>query len=257
MTWILIDGNNWFARDFFASKDNAGVTFKRRLHDLLEQVDHSRCAIAWDARTSFRHELIDTYKSGRAAKPDGFHGNLNELRNDLATIDGVSSLEVNGFEADDLLATLARQAQDEGEQAIIFSTDKDLHQCLVAGWVSQVTQVSRATQRRLSFVTMTAKLLFETTGVHPWQWIDFRTIVGDKSDNLSGCPGLGEKVAAEVLSKCKTLDRFYDKPFVPNLNNRRRSMLLEFRSQVDLQRRLVTLVDSAPLPATWLEKIPL
>lgn len=256
MTWLLIDGNNWYARDWFASEKEAPGNFVRRLADLRSQVEHSRVAICWDARSSFRHELSEGYKAKRAAKPDGFYGNMNDLRNELATVAGVASFEVEGFEADDLLSALVRNALDEGEKAIVFSSDRDLHQCLAAGLVSQVTQVSRLKPGSLSFSVMTAdKLEKEYYGVKPWQWVDYRIMVGDQSDSISGCPGVGPKSAAEVLRACQTLDAFFAQPFLPKLSPKQRSTLLAFRDQVDLRRRLITLVEGAPLPATWLQGV--
>lgn len=257
MTWLLIDGNNWFARDFFASSDSAADNFLRRLDDLRSQIIHTRVAICWDARSSFRHELSEGYKAKRAAKPDGFYRNLTELRNDLATLVGVYSFHAEGFEADDLLATLVRNAQDEGDRAIIFSSDRDLHQCLVPGIVSQVVQVSRLKPGQLSFSTMTADKLELEYSVKPWQWIDYRTMVGDNSDCIPGCRGVGPKAATEVLRKCQTLDRFFEQPFLPAIQPKQRQALLAFKPEVNLRRRLITLCESAPLPALWLEGITL
>jgi DNA polymerase-1 len=253
MTWLLIDGNNWFARDFFASSDSASVNFLRRLEDLRSQVTHSRVVICWDARSSFRHELSEGYKAKRLSKPDGFYGNMTDLRNELATLIGVYSFHAEGFEADDLLATLVRNALDEGQRAVVFSSDRDLHQCLVAGSVSQVTQVSRLKPGQLAFSTMTADKLELEYSVKSWQWIDYRTMVGDSSDSITGCRGVGPKAAAEVLRACGTLERFFAEPFKPAIQPKQRQSLLAFRPEVELRRRLITLCESAPLPAMWLE----
>jgi DNA polymerase I len=256
MTWILIDGNNWYARDFFASPADAATHFKRRLHDLRNQVEHSRIAITWDARSSFRHELSSVYKSGRAEKPEGFHRQLAELRNDLATVEGVTTFHVEGFEADDLLATLAHNAIDEGEKSVIFSGDKDLHQCLSKGLVTQIVSVRRDKPGRLSFVAMTADKLVIDYKVNPWQWVDFQVMVGG-NDSLKGCDGIGPKTAAAILQACESLDGFYKEPFKAPITPKLRGNLLAFKSQAESLRRLVTLVDSAPLPATWLDGVAL
>jgi DNA polymerase I len=256
MTWLLIDGNNWYARDFFASSDSAAGNFLKRLADLRSQIAHSRVAIAWDS-TSFRHELSEGYKAKRASKPDGFKAELAALRNSLAGLEGVTSFAVDGFEADDLLASLARNALDEGEKAVIFSSDRDLHQCLVRGLVSQVTAVSRLKPGTLSFVAMTSDKLWTEFGVAPHQWVDYRTMTGDSSDCISGCAGIGPKAAAEVLQKSGSLDVFFERPFTPSLSARQRNLLLEFRPRVELLRRMVTLVDSVPLPAAWLQGVML
>jgi DNA polymerase-1 len=251
MTWLLIDGNNWYARDFFASTDSAQSKFLRRLEDLRSQVQHSRVAIAWDS-PSFRYGLSESYKGKRQAKPDGYQTELNALRKTLETVDGVTSFAVDGFEADDLLATLARNALDEGEKAVVFSSDKDLHQCLSSGEISQVTSVARLKPGSLSFVTMTADKLASEFGVKSWQWVDYRIMTGDSSDSIAGCHGIGPKAAAQVMQKCGTLDAFFDNPFLPSLSARQRNLLIEFRPKVDLLRRIITLVDSVSLPVSWI-----
>ncbi|MFO0943572.1 MAG: 5'-3' exonuclease H3TH domain-containing protein [Pirellulales bacterium] len=108
----------------------------------------------------------------------------------------------------------------------------------------------------MAFNPMTADMLEAEYGVQPWQWIDFQIIVGGQ-DGLKGCDGVGPKGAAAVLKACGSLDKFFDSPFTAPLTGKQRTALIAFRPQIDNLRRLVTLVDSAPLPATWLEAIPI
>lgn len=254
MTWLLIDGNNWYARDFFASHGKVGGMFSRRLRNLMDQIDHSRVAVCWDAFRSFRNDLNSDYKADRAEKPAGFKPKLEETRNEVAAVAGVHSFHVDGFEADDLIASLARQAQDEGEKAIMFSADEDLHQCLIKGCVTQVLSVRRATMDRLSFDSLNSDKLETKFGVSSWQWVDYQVMVGGQ-DGLKGCEGIGVKTAAQVLKACGSLDQFYNNPFKAPISDKQRNKLLEFRPRVELLRDMVTLVDSVPLPATWLQGV--
>lgn len=253
--WLLIDGNNWFARDFYASGTSCGHNFLKRLEDLKYWDKTERIAIAWDSR-SFRHDLVPSYKAGRKEKPDGFARTLSELRDRVAGLD-CYSIAVDGFEADDLLAAMAASAIDEGVRAMIFSSDRDLHQCLVADRVNQVTQISRVLANGIDLVITTAANLFEKHGVHPYQWIDYRTMIGDKSDNIAGCPGLGPVAAAEVLRACGSLDRFYHSPFTPALTARQRNALLAFKEKIPTTQTLLTLSIDAPLPVGWTEGVVL
>jgi 5'-3' exonuclease len=251
--WILIDGNNWFCRDFFAAGERSVAQFLRRVADVRRDRKATRIAICWDTR-SFRHDKYPDYKAGRDSKPDGFCDAMQELRETLATID-VSSFDAPGFEADDLLAALAAAAIDEGERATIFSTDRDLHQCLVDGHVNQAMRVLRDGSR-LQYDVATAATLKRDFGVYPHQWVDYRAIVGDSSDGLKGCVGLGEKVAAEVLSRFDDLDGFYREPFVPAITKRERALLLAYAPKLEQMRDLLRLRRDAPIPATWLAPIP-
>lgn len=252
--WILIDGNNWFARDFYAAGDRAVTTFMRRLQDVRIDRGATRVAICWDTR-SFRHDKYPGYKSGRDEKPAGFAHTLQELRETIATTD-VVSFESPGFEADDLLAALAAAAIDEGERATIFSSDRDLHQCLVEGRINQVTRVERPSANLLGYTVVTAATLKRDFRVHPHQWVDYRAMVGDSSDSISGCVGIGPKVAAEILSRFDDLDGFFREPFVPAITNRQRALLIAFAEQLPGMRDLLTLRRDAPLPTTWLQPVP-
>lgn len=251
--WTLIDGNNWYARDFFASGPSAPGNFIRRLDDLIAQLSPERVAIAWDTR-SFRHDISPSYKAHRSPKPDGFASALTELQNTLALRD-IYSYSSDGFEADDLLAAMAASAIDEGIKAMIFSSDRDLHQCLVSGRVNQVTAVGRRDRHTLDFTITTADLLHKANYVHPHQWIDYRSMLGDKSDNITGCPGVGPAAAAEVLRACGSLDGFYANPLAPRITARQRESLLAFRERLPDVQALLTLRIDAPLPTGWLEGV--
>lgn len=255
--WVIIDGNNWFSRAWFALKPTTSQdpevikhdleqrsarsiqTTLRWIEDANRQLNPTTLAICWDSSTSFRKKACPAYKDGRE-KPDGYHSAMSVLRDNLQDY---RQCEQSGYEADDLLAGFARDAIDEGEKCLLCSSDKDLHQCLVAGMVSQCTDFKRSliNSNRLEFQVLTYDGLLKQYGVSPWQWIDYRCISGDSSDGLPGAPGIGPKTACSVLVACQTLDEFYKEPFKAPITIRQRNILLEFQSQIPLMRDLITL----------------
>lgn len=250
--WILIDGNNWFARDFFAAGPRCVCTFLNRLQDVLDDRQPDRLAVCWDSPNSFRKELSPSYKSQRGEKPPGFQKSIGELMEQVARLNNVTSISASGFEADDLLATLAQMAVDEGEKAMVFSADQDLHQSLVSGMVNQVTAVTRPGRNQVHYAVLTANSLHDKTGIHPHQWVDYRSLTGDSSDNIKGCHGIGRDSARKILQAFDSLDAFYANPFAVNLSQRQHALLMNFRQQLAETRRLIKLRRDAPLPASWL-----
>lgn len=243
--WLLIDGNNWFAQCEFASPGDGQVNFVRRVETLLGQVEHTRAVICWDLGKSWRCEEDAGYKAHRAAKPDGYAERLEATR--VLDIPGVLCLSAPNYEADDLIATLTWYGKQEGERVVIFSSDKDLFQLLLAGSVCQVKKVTRV-GLKLEFEVMTADRLFDAYGAKPWQWVDYRAIVGDTSDGIKGCDGIGEKAAKSLVSVYGSLDEFFDDPFKAELTARQRALLINYRDQLPHKRKLLTLVDSVPIP---------
>lgn len=256
MTWLLIDANNWFAQCDYANPSGSGGTFQRRLETLLGQVPHSRAVLCWDGGKSWRCELSPAYKAHRGAKPEGFGRRLEELRGRLA--EQHESLRVASFEADDLIATLVTDAQHEGEQAIVFSADADLHQLLLPEWVTQVTKVSRRTHNAHDFSVVTASRLVDKYGVKSGQWVDYRAIVGDASDGIKGCPGLGKDSARKLLQWQPTLDAALDarNRWSAPITDRQMRALVAYQPQLQTKRKLLTLVHNVPMPASNMRGTP-
>lgn len=254
MTWMLIDGNNWFARDWYATrhtiKPDLTTQFVNRLRIIATQFELDRVVVAWDSPNSFRKQLCETYKSNRDGKTDDYLDALRKVQTEMPS-HGIDCLRCDGFEADDIIATLVYIANQEGERATIFSSDKDLHQLLRPGSISQVTSMEKANPTQYALKTMTADSLLKKFGVKPHQWVDYRVITGDPSDGIGGIEGLGPSVAQKVLSKCPNLDRFALEPFRAEISPKQRARLLNSRKQWDELRRLLTLRSDVPLPATW------
>ena len=244
--WILIDVHNWYAADYYAAGSNAPRVFCNRLRDVIAKIKSTseqpvtRIQLATDSKESFRRQLDATYKSHRRQKADDYWTIFERLMSELST-GCIEPMERTGFEADDVIAALCWDAHHEGEQAVICSGDRDLHALLVAGEVTQATKWDRIGTTEVKATWVTAATVFKRYGVHPYQWIDYRCMVGDKSDGLTGCSGIGEDTAATVLQACGSLDGFWADPFKPNIKPGKRTRLINFRKDYESVRRLVAL----------------
>jgi DNA polymerase-1 len=253
--WLLIDGNNWFAQCAFANAEEGKKNFFYRLTTLINQIEHARCVVCWDEGIPWRRELFYEYKGERGDKPEGYHELLDTTRAETAQMRGVTSIAVDQYEADDLIATCVAEAAAEGVKCAMFSADKDLHQLILDGSVSQVLTVKRESPTKLLFHAMTQKTLLDRYGVKPWQWVDYRAVTGDKSDGIPGCLGVSDKTAAKVLGVYPSLDEFFKDPWRAPISAYYRTLLLNFRDQVPLSRKLMTLVNDVPLPAAFFQEL--
>lgn len=244
--WMLVDGNNWANIDYFGDRADVAAmrqNFLRRLHDMREKVGAARVCVAFDGSNSWRKEGYSYYKADRDPKPRLFLHALLEIENAVAKSGCYEFHKEETFEADDLIADLSRDALEEGCQSVIFSRDADLHQCLVAGLVTQCLRVKRVYGNNIELSWMTAEKLFQLYRVHPWQWVEFRMLAGDKSDCLKAIPDFGPSGASKVLSACKTLDGFLQNPLAANITGKERQAVIDFcKSEKRLEFfRLMTL----------------
>ena len=257
MKWMLVDGNNWFARDYYATRHSPRADpaeqFLKRLVVIRNQYEFNRLICAWDSSNSFRKKLFTHYKAHRNGKSDEFVAALRRVQS-IAT-DTIDCAQVDGFEADDLLATFTAIAHHEGARVVLCSNDKDLHQLLLKGCVSQVTDSERASANTYALKTVTYELFTSSHGITPDRWVDYRVIAGDKSDGIKGVPGLGPDVALKVMSRCATLEQFARSPFSVPITDRQRNLLIQSRSSWPDLRRLLTLRADVPLPASWFAEL--
>lgn len=257
MTWMIVDGNNWFARDWYATQGaHAGEIagqFLQRLQVIESQFKMTRVVVAWDHPRSFRKELVPTYKGNRTGKPDEYYTALASVT--IAVTSARDSIQCDGFEADDIIASIVSIARSLGERCVIFSSDKDLHQLLCKQEVTQATSFTKQSSQAYGLKFTSADLLLEEYGVRPTQWVDYRVITGDTSDGIKGIVGIGPKAAREIMAKCGGLDQFYKSPFSVNLSATKREIMLRSRGEVPLLRQLLTLRTDAPLPEAWLSSL--
>ena len=247
---ILIDGYSLAYRAYHAlptdlstSKGeltNAVYGFASMLLNVLRDYKPNYMAVAFDVGPSFRHQEFAAYKAQRAATPDELTSQLNRIE-ELVEAFRIPVYAAEGYEADDVLGTLARQAAERGLDTLIVTGDRDALQ-LVGPHVRVLTS-----GRRFSDVILyDEKAVRERFGLAPSQLVDFKALVGDKSDNIPGVPGIGEKTATRLLQQFGSLEGIYEhleEVEPPKV----REALSAFREAVFQYRHLVTIVQDAPV----------
>jgi len=202
---LLVDGHHLAYRTFHALKGlttsrgepvQAVYGFAKSLLKALKE-DGDAVIVVFDAKApSFRHEAYEGYKAGRAPTPEDFPRQLALIK-ELVDLLGLARLEVPGYEADDVLASLAKKAEKEGYEVRILTADKDLYQLLS----------DRIHVLHPEGYLITPAWLWEKHGLRPDQWADYRALTGDESDNLPGVKGIGEKTARKLLEEWGSLER--------------------------------------------------
>jgi len=243
---LLIDGANTFYRAFFAipnlrapdgTPTNAALGFVNTVNKLLREERPDYAAVAWDPRGgSFRKEIFPEYKANRDAQPEDLTVQIPIVR-ELVDALRIPVLEVEGFEADDVIATLVREAPEDLDVSIV-SSDKDLMQ-LVSDRVSLLDGIK---DRRYGPADVEARF-----GVPPDKILDVRSLIGDPSDNIPGVKGIGEKGAAKLILEWGDLDALLASAADVKAK-RAREALLEQADEARLSRRLATLREDVPLP---------
>ena len=209
---------------------------------LLEKKHPTHLACVFDAAgPTFRDEAFAEYKANRPAMPEDLEPQwamVHELLEALRVVD----IEVPGFEADDIAATLARQAEQDGVPVVICTNDKDARQL-----ISPLIRLYDIRTDRY----MDADALQTTWGIRPDQVVDFLTLVGDPVDNVPGVPGIGPKTAAELLSRYGTLDELLR--HADQIPGKRGAALREWAERLPEFRELIRLRTDVPLPVSWNE----
>jgi len=201
--------------------------------------DYLFCAIDMPGKT-FRHELYDRYKIDRADMPDDLKPQMPAIRRVLAAM-RIPVLGLESFEADDVLATLARLVDGLGGQCYLVTSDKDCRQSITDRVKLYNVRKDEITDR---------DALVETWGIEPRQVVDFQALVGDSTDNVPGVPLIGPKIAGELLQKYDTLEGVLDHAGEVS-GTKRKQNLLDGRAVAMLSRQLVRLDANVPVPIDW------
>ena len=253
-TLMLLDGNSLAFRAFYALpaenfKTKGGLTtnavygFTAMLINLLRDEAPTHIAAAFDvSRQTFRSERYPEYKAGRAATPDEFRGQIDITKEVLNAL-GITVLAEAGYEADDIIATLATQADDAGYRVLVVTGDRDALQ-LVNSDVTVLYPIKGVS----TLTRYTPEAVVEKYGLTPHQYPDFAALRGDPSDNLPGIPGVGEKTAAKWIVEYGSLQGLVDK--VEDVRGKVGDSLRANLSTVVLNRELTHLVRDVPLAQT-------
>ena len=251
---MLMDGNSLAYRAFYALpaenfKTQGGLTtnavygFTAMLINLLRDEQPSHIAAAFDvSRQTFRVDKYPEYKAGRSSTPDEFRGQIDITKEVLVAL-GITVLAEPGFEADDIIATLATQAEDDGYRVLVVSGDRDSLQL-----VSDDVTVLYPRKGVSELTRFTPDAVVDKYGLTPQQYPDFAALRGDPSDNLPGIPGVGEKTATKWIAEYGSLQALVDN--VDAVKGKVGDALRANLSSVVLNRELTDLVKDVPLPQT-------
>ena len=252
---LLIDGSSVAYRAFFALYNqidrfknrtglhtNAIYGFHLMLNHLLERVQPTHVLVAFDAgKTTFRTEMYEDYKAGRAKTPEEFREQLPYIREMLTAL-GITFYDLVNYEADDIIGTLDKLAENEDEYDVtIVSGDKDLIQLADNNTTVEISKKGVA-----EFEAFTPAYLMEKMGITPKQFIDLKALMGDKSDNIPGVTKIGEKTGLKLLLEYGSLEGIYD-----NIDGMKKSKmkenLINDKEQAFLSKPLATIDVTAPI----------
>jgi DNA polymerase-1 len=248
---LLLDGNSLTYRAFFAlptdmatasgQVTNAVFGFTSMLINLLRDHQPTAIAVAWDRpEPTFRHEEIPTYKGQRDEAPDILRQQLGLVRQVCDAL-GITMLEAAGYEADDIIATLATRGRDNGDEVIIVTGDRDSYQ-LVEDPLVKVLYNRRGVS---DYVLYDEAGIKERTGVTPAQYPEYAAMRGDPSDNLPGVPGVGEKTAAKLINDYGGLDGIFAN--VDKATPKLRENLTAHEDQVRQNAKVMLLLRDMPI----------
>jgi DNA polymerase-1 len=250
---LLLDGNSLAYRAFFAlptdmatasgQVTNAVFGFTSMLINMIKDHTPDGIAVAFDLPApTFRHEMVTDYKAGRSAAPDILRQQMGLVRQVVETLH-IPLLELEGFEADDILATLATQARDRGDDVYIVTGDRDVYQ-LVEDPHVKVLYVLRGVS---DYREYDEAGILERTGVTPAKYPEYAALRGDPSDNLPGVPGVGEKTAAKLINTYGDLDGVFAN--VDKNTPKLRENLAAAEAQVRLNAKATPLLRDVPIDA--------
>ena len=249
---VLIDGHALAYRAFHAlpleafttklgEPTNATYGFTRTLMDLILSDDPPKyLAVSFDQGMTARDELYEEYKATREKMPDELDLQLERIR-EVVDAFNVPILEVDGYEADDVLGTVARQAKEKGTPVLIVTGDRDLLQLVDENTKVQLPQRRSVSQQRV----YDDAAVREKMGVRPDQIVDYKAMVGDSSDNIPGVYGVGKKTAVRLLEKYGDLDGVFE--HVEEVKTRFRNKLEEGKESAYLSYELARIRTDAPV----------
>ena len=260
MKLMTLDGNSLAYRAFFAlptdmatasgQVTNAVFGFASMLSNLLKEHRPDGIVVVFDRpEPTFRHLAVPEYKAQREAAPDILRQQLGVIRELLDAL-GVHTIDMSGFEGDDLIATIARQGKEAGNDVLIVTGDRDSYQ-LVCDPHVKVLYNKRGVS---DYAIYDEAGILERTGVHPNRYVEYAALRGDPSDNLEGTPGVGEKTAAKLVNSHESLVDVFDNASkqTPKL----RASLEESRERVLRNASIMVLKDDLEVALSDSDVIP-
>ena len=243
---ILIDGSGYIFRAYYALPPmtnpegipiNAVYGFMNMMVKLVDDFKPKNIAVAFDfARETFRNEIYPDYKSNRTTPPEDLIPQFSLIKKATEVL-GLPILELEGYEADDLIATFQAIAHKENRKVVIVSSDKDL---------MQLVDNNTVMLDPMKQTWIDEEKVLEKFGVKPNRVIDVQSLAGDTSDNVPGVPGIGLKIAAELINRFGSLDEVFLRTGEIKQNKRRENLDI-YKDQALISKKLVTLKKDVPI----------
>ena len=251
---ILVDGNNLLFRSFYATAyqgvimknskgfpTNALYGFINMMNKIIKEEEPNYILVAFDKGKTFRHDKYDSYKAGRIEMPDELKLQFPKAKEVLDAF-GIKHFEIDNYEADDIIGTLARIVDEEDEfVATIVSSDKDLLQLISDEVVVKLLKQS-------GHIMMDRDEFIKTYQVEPARMVDLKALMGDASDHIPGVKGIGEKTAINLLAKYGTLDNLYAN--IDSVTGKTKEKLLADKDNAYMSYDLATIYKEVPLDFT-------
>ena len=253
MRLLVVDGNSIANRAFYGIKllttkdgryTNAIFGFFNILNSLLRECQPDEVAVAFDLRApTFRHKMYDGYKANRHKMPEELAQQMPVIKELLADL-GYRIVTAEGWEADDILGTLAAACDARQDDCFLATGDRDSLQL-----VSETTTVLLATTAlgRSKTVTMDLETVREKYGLEPKQLIEVKSLMGDASDNIPGVKGIGEKSATSLVQKFGTMENVYANLDNPFIRPKQREKLEAYKADAEMSHVLGTIRTDAPI----------
>ena len=252
---ILIDGNNLIFRSYYATAYNGNLMknskgfptnalfgFVNMMNKIIKEEKPVYIIVAFDKGKNFRHEKYKNYKDGRIETPKELLEQF-PIAKQILTYMGIKYLEVDNYEADDIIGTFAKMAdEDKLYDATIISSDKDLLQL-----ISDEVDVKLLKQK--GFIMMNEKTFKEEYGINPINIIDLKALEGDKSDNIPGVKGIGEKTALNLLKQYETIEDIYND--IDNIKGKVKDKLINDKENAFFSKELATIYKDIKLDITF------
>ena len=254
---ILVDGNNLLFRSYYATAYNGNLMknskgfptnaifgFVNMINKIITEEKPQYMLVAFDKGKNFRHEKYKEYKEGRIKTPDDLLLQFPYAKNILVAM-GIKYLEVENYEADDIIGTYARLAlEDKDYDATIISSDKDLLQL-----ISSDVNVKLLKQK--DYILMDEKTFKDYYEVEPIRMIDLKALMGDASDNIPGVKGIGEKTAINLIKEYGSLENLYNN--IDTVKGKLKDKLINDKDNAFFSKELATIYKEVPVDYSFLE----
>lgn len=249
---VLIDGHSILNRAFFGLPDltnsqgvhtNAVYGFLNIMFKILEEEKPDYLTVAFDVHApTFRHKMFEEYKGTRKPMADELRQQVPLIKEMLKAM-GITIVEKEGYEADDILGTLSVKAEKEGMDVAVISGDRDLLQLATEHVMIRIPKTKKTGTEIENYL---ADDVAEKYGVTPKEFIDVKALQGDTADNIPGVPGIGEKTAGALIAKYHSIEAVHDD--APNVKPPRASKnIVEFWDQAVMSKELATIITDAPV----------